>query len=475
MRTTFIEEPQLEFGGSGRHVDIRFGLMDFGPLDVGASRAAPRIRVGVVGSADSIEGVATWIDRCTREIPGKPGRYPNLFPRFPGFSDDGQFGTRLQIDTRLTRQLPAKVLTELAGLGRVEAVDRASTAFLEECRHLVESAGPDVIVIAPPRALLDAMDAPAERAELPDEEAPYFHDVIKARALPLAVPIQMVRPETYDERQRPRQRGRSWMYQGTQDEATRAWNFHTAVYYKAGGIPWRLPRDSTQLTTCYVGVSFYRSTAGDRLQTSMAEVFNERGEGMVLRGGPAQIDKDDRTPHLSGLDAKSLLSSALAAYRNEHGTAPARVVVHKSSHHLPDEIEGFVAAADEHRIEARDLLSVGRTRLRAFRSGYFPPLRGSLIELDQTTSVLFTKGSVDFFGVYPGMYVPSPIALRTESIEQTPRFLAGEVLALTKMNWNNSQFDGELPITLRAERQVGDILRHVGTDATMQARYAFYM
>src|SRR5918911_4346851 len=28
-----------------------------------------------------------------------------------------------------------------------------------------------------------------------------------------------------------------------QNQATQAWNIHTALYYKAGGIPWRLLRD----------------------------------------------------------------------------------------------------------------------------------------------------------------------------------------------------------------------------------------
>jgi hypothetical protein len=40
-----------------------------------------------------------------------------------------------------------------------------------------------------------------------------------------------------------------------QDPATRAWNFHTALYYKAGGIPWRLIRDADS-ETCFIGASF---------------------------------------------------------------------------------------------------------------------------------------------------------------------------------------------------------------------------
>jgi hypothetical protein len=28
-----LPEPLLEFAGSGRHIDVRFGLMDYGPVD----------------------------------------------------------------------------------------------------------------------------------------------------------------------------------------------------------------------------------------------------------------------------------------------------------------------------------------------------------------------------------------------------------------------------------------------------------
>jgi hypothetical protein len=41
------------------------------------------------------------------------------------------------------------------------------------------------------------------------------------------------------------------------------------------------------------------------------------------------------------------------------------------------------------------------------------------------------------------------------------RAMAAEVLALTKMNWNSTQFDGALPIPIRAARQVGRVLKHL--------------
>lgn len=62
---------------------------------------------------------------------------------------------------------------------------------------------------------------------------------------------------------------------------------------------------------------------------------------------------------------------------------------------------------------------------------------------------LYTRGSVEFFATYLGMYVPQALGMRLEKAEQGPLFLAQEVLALSKMNWNNTQFDGFEPITIR--------------------------
>ena len=75
----------------------------------------------------------------------------------------------------------------------------------------------------------------------------------------LSIPFQMVRPKTYGGAQGTKKQGKRRVSTPLQDEATRAWNIHTALYYKAGGIPWRLLRDPAALTTCFVGISFYRT------------------------------------------------------------------------------------------------------------------------------------------------------------------------------------------------------------------------
>lgn len=122
-----------------------------------------------------------------------------------------------------------------------------------------------------------------------------------------------------------------------------------------------------------------------------------------------------------------------------------------------------------------DLVSVRAPDAKLFRRGAYPPLRGTFLALDSRAQILYTRGSVVFFGTYPGMYVPQPLGIRCDHTESTPRALAEEVLALTKMNWNNTQFDCHDPITVRAARQVGKILKYVAPDEPVEPRYAHYI
>jgi argonaute-like protein implicated in RNA metabolism and viral defense len=250
------------------------------------------------------------------------------------------------------------------------------------------------------------------------------------------------------------------------------------MYYKSGGVPWRLTRDASDYATCYAGVSFYRSLDEKRVQTSIAQIFNARGEGIVVRGAQAQISKEDRTPHLSENDSAAILVQTLQRYREEHGNLPARVVLHKSSYFTPEEIAGFRTALEQERVSMGDMLSIRSSAVRLFRLGQYPVLRGTHMALDESRHLLYTRGSVPFFETYPGLYVPRALEVVWDDVEQSREALCREILALTKMNWNSTEFDMRDPITLRAAKRVGDILKYVPPDAPadkIARRYSFYM
>lgn len=483
MKAETLDEPELEFAGGGTHIDIRFGLMNAGPLDVMNPRTRS-ISLGLVGTPQTIEGLARWLDRCRQEIPAKESPYTNLFPRFPGFNPDIAFRSTLLLENRFQRTISQRNLDRVTTAPRCNAAILAAVeSFMDELRYLAEGARPDVLVCALPFELLALTSG--DRAEIEESvtgaeaqrgRGPYdFHDLLKARAMSLRIPLQLVWPHTYDPAKRRRQRRNVDRPRGQQDEATRAWNLHTALYYKAGGIPWRLVRDPSQRMTCYVGISFYEDVEGDQLLTGMAQVFNERGDGVVVKGGHASISKDDRQPHLGEVGAEALLTQALTTFRREHEHYPARIVVHKTSRFSATEQLGFRAAAEKADIEVSDFLSLGASFTRVFRPGERDPLRGTFVSLDDQRHILYTRGSVEFFGLYPGMYVPLPVLFRCEDTQQTPRLLAEEILALTKMNWNTTQFDGRDPITIRGARQVGGILRYLRASDHTEPHYAFYM
>jgi len=479
MNLIHLEEPELEFG-SGRHVDIRFGIMNHGPLDLTSSLAPRQIAVGIVGTKETIEGVRDWLERCRSGIAAKASKQPHLFPRFPGFSDEAGFRCSVVMEDALCRDIPKNRFSDLGKLADLEErIRRAVEMFLDEIRYLAQNTAARVILCALPLELLKVMKAQEtedEQSAVPSTPTSVdFHDLLKAVAMQYRKPIQLVLPSTYDEtKQRTQQRtGRK---RTLQDAATRAWNIHSALYYKADGIPWRLRRESTELTVCYVGISFYRSLDKTKLQTSVAQVFNERGEGVVVRGGPAVISKEDRQAHLEEAEANNLVRNALTRYREVHKNLPARVVLHKSSRFNQAEIDGFQTALKAERIDSHDFLSLSdMVGTRLFRAGVYPPLRGTLLTLEDSQMLLYTRGSVQFFETYPGLYVPVPLLIRSESTEQTQKFLAKEILALTKMNWNNTQFDGSDPVTLRASRQVSAVLRYCDENTNIEPKYSFYM
>lgn len=458
MRAEVIDEPQLEFGGGGYHVDPRFGLTAHGPADLSVVGAPTAIRIGLVGPADQLDGLRRWLERCREPIPAKDERYPHLFPSFPGCDIDRGLHTTLVFSDRNTRQLPERPLRALANRSGAEPIVEAVDLYADEIGALAEENRVDIILVARPDQLQDTRKrrrGPRARrksrtgSDSSSSSFENFHDLLKARMLHVRQPLQILRRSTWDEATPP-PAGR-----GRQDEASRAWNLHIALYYKAGGVPWRLPRPATDLTTCFVGISFYRGSGGGSLDTAVAHVFNERGDGVIVRGGGAHISNEDRQPHLSAEDAHLLLQTALDVYRREHQTLPARVVIHKSSRFIQDEVAGFDSAAAARDLAALDLVWITDSEdAQLFRPGAAPPLRGTFLTLSPDEQALYTGGSIEFYSTYPGMYVPHPIGIRPALLTRSPRDLAVELLALSKMNWNQARLDGRLPITLRTAEQV---------------------
>lgn len=459
ISATIIPEPDLEFGCAGRQVEQRRGVMLHGPADVEMDGRKSEMRVGIVGPTAYVGELAEWLNRCARGVAAKESRFQDLFPAFPGCSSTLGFLTALKLPKEAQRGLTKRRLRPIqdatTDIGRV---DEAVSICADEVRALHERAAVDVVMVIRP----DGVPAGVPEGAATGGD---FHDLLKAALIATRQPIQVIRRATW--------RGG----QGVEDQATCAWNLFSALYYKAGGKPWRLVRSHSKPTRCYVGVSFTKSDAGEELLTSVAQVFNELGDGVIVRGGLAKRSGPDRQPHLSRADAAALLNSALARYKDEHKTLPAAVSLHKTSSFSEEESTGFLRARDDSGLSECELVWVTHTeRVMLIRgTEYHPPLRGTLLTLNDDEHALYTHGSVPFYKTYPGLYVPRTLGIRPMLTERSIEDIAAEILALTKLNWNRARLDGKKPITLLTAQRVGEILRHVPADVAPAPNYANYM
>ena len=475
MEAQLIDEPDLEFGSRGLHPDLRFGLMENGPSDLGHKRKPQEIKLAIVGTEKSIEDAIKWMTSARAGFEGSGSSKRNLFPGFPGFLRGTAFDCDLILDRSMTASVSPREIRDSSAHGDYEErVRRLTDLFLQAVSN-VAAKSPSVVLVAMPVELLEeivkaetCMGTQKHKLKL------FFHDLLKAKCLSLGRPLQLARPQTFGVKVPSLQKDQG-ARAGNQDEATRAWNFFSALYYKAGGFPWRIPRLETDYQTCFIGIAFLQSPDKKQMHTSIAQVFNERGHGIAIQGRDAKVSDTDLQPHISPEDVSDLVTRCIKAFRDEHKTNPARVVVHKTSNYDDGEMSAFRSAIETEKIGIVDLVTLDKSRIRLYREGYYPPLRGTWVTLEPQSHLLYTRGSVAFYEEYPGMYVPQSLLVKLFHSEAQYSETMKDILMLSKLNWNNIQMDSTLPITVSAAKVVGSILRWVDHPLTIQREYNYFM
>ncbi len=504
FQSFYVEEPKLLFGGSGYQVDPKTGLEQFGPFQA----RKPEIRIGVIGTADGIDAFKAYLERARQTInPGLNSRNkpydPLLFPDFPGVSPEGAFRTTFVTDPSIQRSIPETLFERAAGAGLAEfKVRQVIELVTKELGVLADcEPEPDVVaVVLPPIVEKQCAGVgrlpgagkipltPVQRMkrnwekkraktgqsffelDFNDTDNPSqrgfwnIHHALKAHAMPTELTTQLIWESKL--------RGRGL----TQDPASMAWNLFTALFYKAGNIPWQLQQ--VPQNTCFVGVCFYREGPfdGAGMQTSLAQVFSGVGEGLVLKGQPAVVDKarGDRKAHLTEDSARKLLEQAIALYEVHHqGQKPGRVVVHKTSRYWPEELAGFKKGLGD--IARYDFLALEKLDIRFMRMGEHPPIRGTVVTLAPRRHAIFTVGYVPYLKDYPGYRVPVPLEIVEHYGDSPAEQVCRHILALTKVNWNSCAFACSDPITTQFARTVGRILTEIPKGINPQTKYRYYM
>ncbi len=203
FKTKIFPEPELEFGDQHHHPDPRLGLLQAGPLQ---TNLGDTIKVGVVGSALTVEKSGEFLNAIEDGFEGKTERHPNLHPDFPGLRNQNPYRCRFEMvaaeDGVLTKGQIEKIAKEPSDVRAVEMAVDAVMAQLEKLEAHHER--PDVVMVSLPVKLIERVwrnerarddeiiEDEAADAKAGKETSPNFRGLLKARAMDLRFSIQIV-------------------------------------------------------------------------------------------------------------------------------------------------------------------------------------------------------------------------------------------------------------------------------------------
>lgn len=496
-----IDEPMLSFGFNQQTEHPKDGLFLYGPP---ASNQNPaRMDVGVIGTPSGIRRYEAWIKTLSSTIAAPAAGREENKTMWPGF--EATFGVpwpekpfaTITIDGDL---LSRRIRIEDRHQGIFRAVDVYGDALRKYLRE--QEARPQFwFAVLPeevfrygrpksviPREQREPATGPIGRkaaksilsqgsmfVEEMEAAALYeyelnFHNQLKARLLDTGQVLQVVRettltPDEFEEGTR----------RSLQDPASVAWNLATTSFYKAGGRPWRVA--DVREGVCYVGLVFKRieNAKGHDNACCGAQMFLNSGEGVVFKGavGP-WFSEADNSFHLRRDKAKELMSMVISSYEDMHGRPPAELFIHGKTWFEKDEWEGFQST-----VPAETKLVGIRIRrqneIKLFRYGSRPVLRGTAILVSERRAYLWTTGFTPRLNTYPGRELPNPITVDIVNGKADIRQVLKDLMALTKLNFNNAGFSDGLPVTLRFADLTGEILTAGPTNVAAPLPFRFYI
>lgn len=278
-----LTEPALLFRHDQAVEDPRDGLSLFGPLDQGKPYG---IQAGVIGTRDGIQRFKKWVERIQNPILQATPKVAR--PPFPGF--EAVFRIPWNPEPTLKIEVPVEELFGALHLDdRHQRVYQTVEVFSQRIVKAIkqEEARVDIwFVIVPddvhkycrPKSVVEAairieaenIMAPSTARGLriqpslfPEDNVaaiPYhydvnFHNQLKARLLEHNAATQVIRESTIAHHDFTDHFGRPTRALDDLQSAI-AWNICTAVFYKAGGRPWKV--DKVRDGVCYVGLVFKR-------------------------------------------------------------------------------------------------------------------------------------------------------------------------------------------------------------------------
>lgn len=432
-----IPEPKLSFDAftpNAHHIHPLQGLLDFGPY---SHQIMPMegVRIAAIyptGTRHILEGF--FSEFANTHEPKERRKY---LPSYSGFKNI--FRTDLEF-------VDESICVELDG-NKIMESESTYIKLSEELSHAIRSMSQrkqdfDVLAIYLPEAWSDGFE---------DKETGFdLHDYLKGMTAMQNIPTQILRE------------GSAINYKC---RCSVMWRLSIAFYVKSGGIPWKL--SSIDQETAFIGLSYsarLNSHTGQYdFTTCCSQVFDADGTGMeFIAYDAAEIEsRVGENPFLTRSEMRRVLSKSLQLYQRRHaGRLPKRLIVHKTSHFKPQEIDGaFDAIPGSVDLELLQIIqNVPWKATQHVKYGGnwstpgFPVSRGSYCQLGTQETLLWTQGQVklspgnNFYK--EGKGIPSPIMIKRFAGDGGWDVNCQAILGLTKMNWNHDGIYDRLPVTL---------------------------
>lgn len=443
------------------------GLVRFGPYSRSLLHSViDPIRIAIVAPLGGVKAVQRLLNElCQQQAPNERRAY---LVQYPGFtrvfrvglaaaSNNAMFEFPMEFEDALSRsQSPYITLAD--------GISRALNAV---CAHSHEF---DVVAIYLPNRWQSGFFGPGQNGF-------DLHDYIKAIMASRGIATQIITDNALSYHCR----------------CSVAWRLSIALYCKAGGVPWKMANSDPE--TAFVGLSYaLREGQGPRFVTCCSQVFDADGAGLefvAYETDDVHIERDN--PFLNRNEMRRVMTRSLALYQRRHsGRLPKRVVVHKSTHFKPDEIEGCFDAL--HGSPAIDLIQIQQDvgwrgvlidqpstpgMTKGSPHGY-PVHRGTTLQLDGKTILLWTQGNAptavggkDFYK--EGKGIPTPLMLRRCAGHGAWDPHCHSILGLTKMNWNNDGLYDRLPVTLAYAHVLARVIKRMPHMSPQAYQFRYFM
>lgn len=494
-----LREPRLIFGHGQMAEDPRDGLSLFGPFD---RQTLNDFSVGIIGTKVGISVCHRWLSRISKPVFHPTPDIANPF--FPGFEET--FEIKMNSSTAATIQLDESILEIIYRYSDNHVrVSELVNAYLEPLQEYLNTSEkiPDVwLVVIPDQVytvgrpnssvpkkgsitvgIKDQYTRVSEGMFETDEIRKWreayryennFHNQLKIRLLKHKILTQIVKEGTIGFREQPNLT--DWKLQGLLGQETaKAWNLATALYYKLGGLPWKLA--DIRPGVCYIGLTFKQDLTNKSPEYACcaAQMFLDSGDGMVFRGrvGP-YYNPETEEYHLTESQAKQILEKAIASYEYENGEAPKEIFVHGKTYFDDSEWSGFESAAGSKTKVVGVRIRAEKT-FKLYRKGDYPVMRGTVSIQGNKMAYLWTKGFIPRIQSILGLETPNPMQVQVIRGEADIRTVCEDVMSLTKLNYNSCKFCDGQPVTLKFSDLIGEILTAGPNDDLEVLPFKYYI